>query len=845
MFNLEKEFLASDKKKLIPIQLLKTNYGFSSEDANDIERTIAESTLTKKTIDFIVPVDDSVVLFLVKIISDSGSEEISQIETAPPGKSSVKLTILEGNTYWVYVVSKNHVDGYIGKDLIVSPLSTETERLELSVESAEQSIDLSINDRMQISTNENDPTQWYNYQGHYTGPLIWNGPNESISGTGNSLLIARDILLEFKRYFESNGISEFVISNKNNVVGVYAVMCKIASFMKQFKEQIDTSTDNELAFIWEFLNSNFLPDSNGNQGYQYLDENYYNHIAGASSLADYIDYTDAGGWTNGIGYKVYVHTLRKLRDSVSLNLFVPKFDTDNEVYGTLDGLVVDKSKDNDSINQVIKYADGSESDTEFLGESIRKYVRDKHELLRPELTKHGIPIFERNQESATNWWNQIGPIAEQYHENVWPWIISTLNDVTFALLENRNLSDGNPQGVEIVLVDSGYRVLLNNMRSNVNGFIASGPYSPDTPTGDIVSELLEAFPLNSTIQIGNEKMEILGAGTSGIRMPVENYGTLTVRRGISGTTISSHAVGSIVNKVTVTESEEEQETHEGTGLVAHEATLQNIRYVKNSVKDIQENIWTTLVNGNAMIFKLVKDLETTISTQNTKVNSLTNITTADVKGSDIEIVYASDLSNPGGWKRLTTSVVDISSCVKAINLNTVDFSVVGDYALVVQPAKIEVDVVEANGDIIRATRDDELLDNYQQKNAFYGWNIQFMTPEGNQLGEQRLITGSLWGITGQRMQISPTIEGKIDFDENVRAVIWSNAFIPVLVHVKIVDQNALTLSYSQYGKKEFNTATGKCTIYDYAGNIYKEFSIGRKATDETDRDIVEFREPIE
>jgi len=62
-----------------------------------------------------------------------------------------------------------------------------------------------------------------------------------------------------------------------------------------------------------------------------------------------------------------------------------------------------------------------------------------------------------------------------------------------------------------------------------------------------------------------------------------------------------------------------------------------------------------------------------------------------------------------------------------------------------------------------------------------------------------------------------------------------------MVEVDIVEHNALTLSYASYGDKELWTESGKCVIYDYAGNEYKTLSLGRYSNASTGNEIVEYR----
>lgn len=728
---IEREFLASSNEKYVALHLTRTNYGFASEDADDIERVIEESQLTTKTLEIVVPGDDSVVVMLVRIINEEGTgEEVEEIKTAPPGQTSVTVSLKENNTYWLYIVSKLNQDGYIGKDLIVRPLANETDRLELSVDSAEQSIDLSVEGRLIQSVDEDDPTQWYNYQGHYTGPLVWNAPDIIAQpGSGAWLLQARDILSQFKRLFEIYNVSLFSANNKQDILAVFKIMSDIAEFMKRYKNDIDESTDGNLAPYWDFLDNNFLEDSEGRRGYQYYNSNYHEWVAGASVLADYIPYGGAG-WNDGWGHGLYVGVARRINAPQDFDAYRARYTQDNEIFGNLDGLIVNNDIDSTETypnSTTITYEDGSAVTTEGLGESIRAFVRRTHGELEEQLREHQIDIFDRNATAAAVWWDRIRPIAQTYYTNVWPWLNEAISDV------------------EIAIVTAGESI----------------------------------WDVDAT-----------------------------------GTTVSS---------------------------VAHEATLQNIRFVKNALQEVQNNMWTTLINSNALMFRSIQNLDERTRTQNTKVNTLTNISSAPIQGRDVDVFYTDDISTPGNWRPLTTTVIDNSDVVKTINLNSL--RTVGQYAVMVRPAQIDVNVVEANGDVIRVTTDSDVLDNYQQKNAFYGWSIIFRTPNGDILS-QGVVTSSLWGVEGQRLQVSPNIEGRVDFNDDIRATIISNQFTPVLINVNIVDHNALTLSYNMYAKKEFNTQTGKCTIYDYNGNVYKELSIGKRATDETDRDIVEFRDPI-
>jgi len=110
------------------------------------------------------------------------------------------------------------------------------------------------------------------------------------------------------------------------------------------------------------------------------------------------------------------------------------------------------------------------------------------------------------------------------------------------------------------------------------------------------------------------------------------------------------------------------------------------------------------------------------------------------------------------------------------------------------------------------------------------------------LGDPKVVVGSYYKDSEQRLQVSPNIEGQINSGSKI--YLWSSSFVPVMVEVDIVEHNSLTLSYADYGKKELNTATGLCTIYDHNGNIYKQFSYGKILNQSTGFDLIEYRDPI-
>jgi hypothetical protein len=751
-----KEFLKSDTQKFVPVHFLRTNYGFASQDADDISSIIELSTLETKELEVSVPIETSAVVMLIEVINDAGTgEEVNQVKTAPPGKNSVTLTLLEGKTYWVYVISKDHVDGYIGRDLIVSSINSETERLELSVESAEQAIDLSAEGRLIKTSDETDPTQWYNYQGYYAqGALIWEAP--SIGGVGigdyTYLIYYRDILNDIQAFF-ADAVFKPVDREFTNAVRVidghdqtvkYIDLVAASSFYMSFpviRQLVDYMRVN--------LKEDFVTE--GYEAHDVIEAGWMNHYYGAM-------------WDNAY--------------------------QDNKIFSSsLEDMGADSAQDNpDTWHPHDWYYDALHE---------RAYYKNDP-----------TPYFE----SANKIKSYLAGIARKAGSGTGERPSS-----------DWNRGPGRP--FEGMLVR---RELASQAANNVKN------------KNEEHNERLDLMGLPQVRATGNGRDSLEERAIELKDLILENIFNY-VQQELAETDTQISQVGDLVFIDGISGL-----TGETTFQVAHEATLQNIRFLKDKLQSIEDNIWTTVINSNALMFNTLQAIQTQLETENTKVNSLTNITSANIRARDVELLYSDNLSLEGNWQPLNAPLVNTSSTVKTLNLNIPAFDEPGDFAILIRPPTIEVLIPQAvEGDIILATRDDELLEDYQEKNAFYGWNIEFKSPEGIPLGEQRIITGSLWKIDGQYLQISPSIAGKLDFDDDVKATIWPNTFVPVLVNVRILEHNALSLSYGMYAKKEFNTMTGLCTIYDHNGNVYKQLTVGKRATDETGRDIIEYREPVE
>jgi hypothetical protein len=283
--------------------------------------------------------------------------------------------------------------------------------------------------------------------------------------------------------------------------------------------------------------------------------------------------------------------------------------------------------------------------------------------------------------------------------------------------------------------------------------------------------------------------------------------------------------------------------------IGHLATLQNIRFLKNKLTEIGSDVWTSVINSNAVIFERIGNIEKIISSTLSTINPVISLDQAAVSSSDVEIFYTDDIDTPNiAAKKLSNVLIDLSEGMKAINVNAL--SEIGNYAIIIKPKKYVLNVdqnVLSNASVLQILNANEILgisgadDKYKRPNALFGWSLQMLGADINNpdlIGDVRKIISSSWNSDVLRVAISPANR----ISSAVRVYIW-NSFSPVMISLKIKEHDEQTLSYSLYSKKEFNTTTGLCTIYDAFGQPWKLQSIGTRELSVEDKNIIEFRDP--
>lgn len=363
--------------------------------------------------------------------------------------------------------------------------------------------------------------------------------------------------------------------------------------------------------------------------------------------------------------------------------------------------------------------------------------------------------------------------------------------------------------------------------------------------GDKPGSLLEP-PQRGTITL-NYEVERAQAGTS------------AVAHGGSGTPTNVYKVR--VNEITeVTHIDGDQQVDDGqiitrpdgTQPLAHEATLQNIRFLKNQLTEINNNVWSSVNGANSVVVGAIHRIEQELFSQGVNYTQ-TNLTNPFISESDVDVYYSmvsSDKSMPTWTKLNAAPTIIADQGIIMLNLN--ELKDVGKYLVSIRPKKLKLLPINNTdselGTIVLTTVDKigvdglTIYNNTTKSNAYKSWNIQVTNQNGSPIGPQRIIVASEKYSDGYVLQVSPKDNlpgGKTDY-----CSIWSNKFEPIMIDLDIVEHNNLTLSYSMYGEREFNKDTGLVRLYDYNGNEYKTLSYGTEDTP-TSGGLVEYRRPIE
>lgn len=760
--NIKREFLYNEQK-LLPLTLIKTNYGISPSNPSG---TFEEDQTNTIDVDIDFPVDSSSIVMLID--KEQSPPKIVEVRSAPPGSSKVTLTIGDRTKYWVYVVSKEYNDGYIGGDYIVGSDVVTGDRFEFSYEDAPQQIDLTVDGRLTKSIDETDLTQWYNYSGYYNGPLVWYYPstvNGSPIGNENFWMIVRqEILSQIDNIIKQNDLNTFSVTRKDDVVKVHRILDDLAEFMQDRKAEYDAilgDNAHRISDIWNFINAKipgFGVSDNPN-------ENYY--LTYGEKISDLID--ELG---------VYADHIRM---------------------------------------------DRLDSSTYPLADTAGQYVAATNQGL-----SHPLQYQEDSDTPRTVTYNLLGLTDSTRFKGLYGGGKEARATIS-GIWEGINWSRGTRGGSNGVY-DERFRPAWNKFRSNKTKHIK-----------DINNKLFNdyAYPIyvfNGDAQtVNNTWWEQISEISKG------NWADITIwldekkQENLTNMAIVGDSVFVSGSSSADTTSNVDMDTQ----FTAQLALLQNIRYLKNQLASVDENLWTTMNSTSALMLASVLDISNKLE-ENKETNTIVNITSSKPLIGNIEILWKRLTGEPSGWNTLQQSISDIGEDTILINASIPDFERIGKYVVIVRPTRHKVNILSNTGEYV-IIRDD--LNAYQSPNYFYGWNAQLYTPQGDIFGGQKVIVESKWRSSDQYLKLTPLHSGSTEIDVNSKIELWSNDFIPITIDLDVVEHNSLTLSYSLYGKKEMNSDTGLCIIYDHNGNVYKQLSFGKYSNAQTGNAIIEYRTP--
>lgn len=911
--NIKREFLYNEEK-ILPIQLLRTNYGVS--DANPTSTSNISSSLTpSNSLDITFPQGSSNVAVLI----DTNTDKVVDVKATQPGESIITLSIHPDKTYNIYIISREYTDGYINDMYRVSdPISAN--RAEISTNNTPPAIHLEEDGAMVISKGRNED-EWYGYSDYYRGEtLIWDSPRAT-DGTGGKytyLIYVKDVIGDMLNCFDvefgAGGMNTTDYSFDNSIRTI-AGHDNLVKYIRKLESNSQLLGIPQIGEILTFIKSPqnlkplYVTDTN----------EIHDILEGCVALAVFGGLEDDTLWGSPTTrqkllsvdthseevyyepYDSYVNgTVARTGDESRLSTYKRRYSEASKVYGECEqafGLGVAEAAGWDA-------AAGTGGDTvrHILATTLAQKMDGKKSTFNTTLTNMGwSTTLGYGGTSKTLIENDIESFASHLKENVYSWLLAkkeeidseisiagdsifyglhreTITGITTAYTSTTtyvNVGNGNlastsmPSWFDITvpytdyssggdLIDSGSFSPSWIWDKLVNGFTGSVTLYP--AIGNPVAtpfQYQRILPTSKSNYLPSFRPDLDGpdGGIGGWRQTTVN-GRKYKRESNWGPvyeSISSHLndlyppitsavtnqfVTTAITSTTILVTGDTSGSYSGGQFqVGHEATLQNIRYIKNLINSMDENLWASYTNTNSLILSSLVQLQNNMEAEPAK-STITNITSSFVRNGAIEILWKK--STDDEWSTDGITIENLDNDVKLLNLDVLD--TVGKYFVLVRPVKNVGSIVDVVGQVIVA---DEL--NEDTPNYYYGYNAQILKDDGTpvEIGTRVVVESYRESVGKQYLKLSPVIQSIEAYGTNHKIEIWSNEFIPVLIEVDVVEHNALTLSYSMYAKKEMDLDTGLCTIYDYTGNPYKTLSFGKYSNAATSRHIIEYRIPAE
>lgn len=807
MNHITKTFLARAQRKIIPFQMMKTNYGFSSADGDDVSRELAAVNADLLGFRLVsLPESASFVAIAFRVPRPEDVDQslrVTSIGTSPPGETELALQLQPGETYQIYVLSNKYTDGFINQvepnpGLVaenVTALDSTDPRLfrrEFRLASATDRIEVVLT--LQPSTQE---SEWYPYNDKYDKDfLLWADPTPLFNVANGVAPSDNYSYLAYERNYLSA-----ILADTARAMDLYGPDSE--DYLRDAIRLVDNGIPAAVESLAESLTGQDIPD--------FVITNYYLNQALRGARAKVYTTVTHEKWNSD------PRLLANEQSTNSLNRIVKAGGYDTDVFDLI-GRFPSDGNANDPIKE---YRMRNSLEQHLAGLAvIMQYVVGAYETRYP--TRSFANDFQNDASIGFGVLNRRNELEQA---------------VSDALV---NLYAQEREKSAPVLFEEGYEVyeLLKANQADAESLLSA--------VADRVSKYERALTVtapafaNLFVSPFDRNIEDKPAAfASRVRAFASSQFTQVWKFANDRLQQIDRDIAALGDFTFVSPPQGE---NDGEPKLAHEATLQNIRFLRNLLESMRDDLWTQNSNFGSFIIDTVVNLRDEAIADLRRSNTVVNLTnTLQVENNQIEVLYRS-LAADGAWQQFNGQLLDLGNGAKALDVSFLRSP--GQYVFMIRPVPIDIVVksIPAPGVIQTPS-----LDDYQSKNYFYGWNIEFAQAgtNGIALGEQRMIVGSDFSPGASSLVVSPNITDRPDFTVDINAKIWPNTFAPILVDLEITEHNAETLAYATYAKREFNVNTGVVTLYDFNGNVYKQWTVGERVLENEDFSEIEFRDPIE
>jgi hypothetical protein len=871
-----KKFRKDDARKMFPVLFERNNYGFSPID-------ISQSDVTsKKMLRVSFPASEFFTVFLIRVDTEKPVVEDVKIAGLNSDDIEVGFEIEDGKEYNILVMSKNYSDGYISEDYSISKTQNMNITYQLINDGEIASlIRLEVQGRMTKSYNQEDSSDWYNYGRSYIGPLVWQYDSSiDIDANYSYIIPKKEILTTMKMFFETLSIND-IGKITYTYEGIYALKCLSDIYYFLRSDYVTTYKDRypEINSFVTTMNNFIMNVSDDLLDINSSDDTYakyYVYAEKKTMMDNYVEYNWNSRRYWGINGGQGTNHKREFYDDIHDKR--NKFSKENIKWGGLEVY--------DVLDAFVNRDDVTASYRDTLGDHINDYLYDRgygqykisdfyfesinvpHDSTVVDNRGVGIPNYIEDSELIQHitfiGHRVLFQIRDYINQELLETrdIINNLGDFIFNRQSSfdpsiYNLSEYSSmvEVVQTALSDISEYALANGYSSNLELFGGDENIGLDeisrarTSINNIVEDIsdpatqIDNLPIliTNTIRARSFIIEILNLMLDDEVISDQTRTIYLEHLGDEGTRYYASIYDYYANY------SEEVDGGGGQNLpsLAHEAILQNIRFINTVLNSGVNDIFYQVGSSVSTILDTIKSIKSSIDssvatfTISNKIESIPSVNIIDYSMEKYCDKY-----------NVINQPMDMSSKVRIRNFgeNTYvqfeNLSDVGKYRLKIYPQKFmgEISNHDSDGIYCRFSQYPEITG--VTNNSFYGWNARIIGEGGVQLGTERIISRSSYSVEdGYFMKLTPENASETGIYSDAFIEIWSNAFETILYDIDIVEHDDQSLSYSMYSKQEFNTDTGVLTLYDYAGNVYKTFSVGQRALPSEGNSIIEFKEP--